>query len=68
MIKVVGIVNGTPDFRGHGKVINGTSDLLVEVLGDREVLLMALGCLPEQTRAVVLLRTVQATPAGKSRN
>ena len=35
MIKVVGIVNGTPDFRGHGKVINGTSDLLVEVLGDR---------------------------------
>lgn len=30
----------------------------LEVLGDREVLLMALGCLPEQTRAVVLLRTV----------
>eukprot|EP00928_Gymnodinium_smaydae_P063899 TRINITY_DN47376_c0_g1_i1.p3 TRINITY_DN47376_c0_g1~~TRINITY_DN47376_c0_g1_i1.p3 ORF type:complete len:212 (+),score=56.63 TRINITY_DN47376_c0_g1_i1:87-638(+) len=35
VIKVVGIVNGTPNFRGHGKVINGTSDLLVEVLGDR---------------------------------
>mmetsp|Transcript_10494 Transcript_10494/g.27811 ORF Transcript_10494/g.27811 Transcript_10494/m.27811 type:complete len:187 (+) Transcript_10494:109-669(+) len=35
VVKVVGIVNGTPDFRGHGKVINGCSDVLVEVLGDR---------------------------------
>ena len=35
VIKVVGIVNGEPDFRGHGKVINGCSDVLVEVLGDR---------------------------------
>jgi enamine deaminase RidA (YjgF/YER057c/UK114 family) len=35
VIKVVGIVNGTPDFRGHGKVVNGCSDLLVEVLGER---------------------------------
>ena len=35
VIKVVGIVNGTPDFRGHGSVVNGCSDLLVEVLGDR---------------------------------
>ena len=35
MIKVVGIVNGTPDFIGHGKVVNGASDMFVEVLGDR---------------------------------
>jgi enamine deaminase RidA (YjgF/YER057c/UK114 family) len=35
MVKVVGIVNGTPDFIGHGKVINGASDMLVECLGDR---------------------------------
>jgi len=35
VIKVVGIVNGTPDFRGHGAVVNGCSNLLVEVLGDR---------------------------------
>ena len=35
VIKVVGIVNGVPDFRGHGKVIDGCSNLLVEVLGDR---------------------------------
>eukprot|EP00937_MAST-01D_sp_MAST-1D-sp2_P000451 g451.t1 len=35
VIKVVGIVNGVPSFQGHGKVINGCSDVLVEVLGDR---------------------------------
>ena len=35
VVKVVGIVNGEPDFRGHGKVIDGCSNLLVEVLGDR---------------------------------
>mmetsp|Transcript_9799 Transcript_9799/g.23227 ORF Transcript_9799/g.23227 Transcript_9799/m.23227 type:complete len:195 (+) Transcript_9799:87-671(+) len=35
VIKVVGIVNGTPDFQGHGKVINGCSDVLVEVLEER---------------------------------
>eukprot|EP00505_MAST-04D_sp_SCG-Rhode-Island_P000196 Stramenopile-MAST_4_protein_196 len=35
VIKLVGIVNGTPDFIGHGKVINGASNMLVDVLGDR---------------------------------
>ena len=35
VVKVVGIVNGTSDFIGHGKVINGASDMFVEVLGDR---------------------------------
>lgn len=35
VIKIEGIVNGTPDFKGHGKVINGCSDLLVEVLEER---------------------------------
>lgn len=35
VIKVVGIVNGTTNFIGHGKVVNGASDMLVEVLGDR---------------------------------
>mmetsp|Transcript_53958 Transcript_53958/g.126080 ORF Transcript_53958/g.126080 Transcript_53958/m.126080 type:complete len:87 (+) Transcript_53958:337-597(+) len=32
---MTGIVNAEPDFKGHGKVINGCSDLLVEALGDR---------------------------------
>jgi enamine deaminase RidA (YjgF/YER057c/UK114 family) len=35
VVKLTGIVNAEPDFKGHGKVINGTSDLLVEALGDR---------------------------------
>eukprot|EP00932_Pfiesteria_piscicida_P015360 SRR837773.2745.p1 GENE.SRR837773.2745~~SRR837773.2745.p1 ORF type:complete len:189 (+),score=61.06 SRR837773.2745:22-567(+) len=35
VIKVNGYVNGTPNFQGHGKVINGCSDLLVEVLEER---------------------------------
>ena len=32
--KVGGFVNCPPDFQDHPKVINGASDLLVEVLGD----------------------------------
>ncbi|MDP3173050.1 MAG: RidA family protein [Phenylobacterium sp.] len=35
VIKVLGMVNATPDFREHPKVINGCSDLFVQVLGDR---------------------------------
>jgi enamine deaminase RidA (YjgF/YER057c/UK114 family) len=33
-IKVLGMVNSDPSFGDHPKVINGCSDLLVEVLGD----------------------------------
>jgi enamine deaminase RidA (YjgF/YER057c/UK114 family) len=32
--KVLGLVNATPDFTAHPKVINGCSDLFVEVFGD----------------------------------
>jgi enamine deaminase RidA (YjgF/YER057c/UK114 family) len=32
--KVLGMVNAVPDFTDHPKVINGCSDLFVEVLGD----------------------------------
>jgi enamine deaminase RidA (YjgF/YER057c/UK114 family) len=35
IVKVLGMVNGTPDFADHPKVINGCSDLFVEVFGDR---------------------------------
>lgn len=35
VLKLLGMVNGVPDFRDHPKVINGCSDLLVAVLGDR---------------------------------
>lgn len=34
VVKVLGMVNCTPDFADHPKVINGCSDLLVEVFGD----------------------------------
>jgi enamine deaminase RidA (YjgF/YER057c/UK114 family) len=35
IVKVVGFVNGAPDFTEHPKVINGASDLLVEVFGEK---------------------------------
>lgn len=35
IVKVLGFVNGAPDFTEHPKVINGASDLLVEVFGDK---------------------------------
>lgn len=34
VIKLLGMVNAEPDFSDHPKVINGCSDLFVEVLGD----------------------------------
>lgn len=34
MVKVLGMVNCTPDFKDQPKVINGCSDLLVEVFGE----------------------------------
>ena len=34
VIKLLGMVNAEPDFGDHPKVINGCSDLLVEVLGE----------------------------------
>ena len=33
VIKVLGMVNSTPDFGDHPKVINGCSELFAEVLG-----------------------------------
>jgi enamine deaminase RidA (YjgF/YER057c/UK114 family) len=34
VIKVLGMVNAVPEFADHPKVINGCSDLFVEVLGE----------------------------------
>jgi enamine deaminase RidA (YjgF/YER057c/UK114 family) len=33
VVKVFGMVNATPDFTAHTEVINGASDLIVQVLG-----------------------------------
>lgn len=35
IVKVLGMVNAVPDFKEHPKVINGYSDLMVEVFGDK---------------------------------
>jgi enamine deaminase RidA (YjgF/YER057c/UK114 family) len=35
IVKVLGMVNGTPEFGNQPEVINGCSDLFVEVFGDR---------------------------------
>lgn len=34
-LRLTGYVNAAPDFGDHPKVINGASDLMVEILGDR---------------------------------
>ncbi|MEC9197272.1 MAG: RidA family protein [Pseudomonadota bacterium] len=34
VVKLVGFVNSTPDYTEQPKVVNGASDLMVEVLGD----------------------------------
>lgn len=34
LVKVLGMVNSTPDYADHPRVINGFSDLMVEVFGD----------------------------------
>ena len=35
IVKVLGMVNGAPDFGNQPEVINGCSDLMVEIFGDR---------------------------------
>lgn len=34
IVKLLGMVNATPDFGEHPKVINGCSDLMVEIFGE----------------------------------
>jgi enamine deaminase RidA (YjgF/YER057c/UK114 family) len=35
VVKLLGFVNATADFKDHPRVINGASDLMVEVFGDK---------------------------------
>ncbi|MGA0558102.1 RidA family protein [Larkinella sp. VNQ87] len=35
VVKVLGMVNSAPDFADHPKVVNGCSDLLVKIFGDK---------------------------------
>ena len=35
IVKVVSMINATPEFTGHSKVLNGCSDLFVAIFGER---------------------------------
>jgi enamine deaminase RidA (YjgF/YER057c/UK114 family) len=37
VVEIQGFVNATPEFEDHAKVLNGCSDLMVEVFGERGV-------------------------------
>jgi enamine deaminase RidA (YjgF/YER057c/UK114 family) len=37
IVKLLGMVNATPNFEAHPAVINGCSDLMIEVFGDQGV-------------------------------
>jgi enamine deaminase RidA (YjgF/YER057c/UK114 family) len=37
VVEIQGFLNATPEFEDHAKVLNGCSDLLVEVFGERGV-------------------------------
>ena len=37
IVEVQGFLNATPEFEDHAKVLNGCSDLLVEVFGERGI-------------------------------
>ena len=50
VVKLLGMVNGVPDFKQHPKVINGCSDLLVEVFeakGKHARSAVGMGSLPD---------------------
>jgi enamine deaminase RidA (YjgF/YER057c/UK114 family) len=51
VVKLLGMVNAVPEFNDHPKVINGCSDLLVDVFGERGVharSAVGMGSLPNQ--------------------
>ncbi|MEZ0167533.1 RidA family protein [Microvirga sp. TS319] len=64
VVKLLGMVNAEADFFDHPKVINGCSDLLVEVLGDagrHARSAVGMGSLPNrmavEVEAILLVRT-----------
>jgi enamine deaminase RidA (YjgF/YER057c/UK114 family) len=64
ILKVLGMVNAVPEFKDHPKVINGCSDLFVEVLGEagrHARSAVGMGSLPNQIsveiEAVIAVKT-----------
>ncbi|WP_246786548.1 hypothetical protein [Bradyrhizobium sp. USDA 3458] len=52
VVKVVGMVNSADDFGDQAKVINGYSDLMVEVFGESMVDMLAPHCAWRHFRAM----------------
>jgi enamine deaminase RidA (YjgF/YER057c/UK114 family) len=69
VVKVLGMVNAVPEFADHPKVINGCSDLFVEVLGDKGKharSAVGMGSLPMQIPVEIeVIVEVSASAAGK---
>ena len=60
-VKLVGFVNSTPDFADQPRVINGASDLLAEILGDKgRHTRIAVGCSSLPLNAAVEIDAVFA--------
>ena len=73
VVKVLGMVNATPDFHDHPKVINGCSDLFVEVLGEKGKharSAVGMGSLPSgipvEIECIVEVEAGAAKPAAKA--
>lgn len=61
LLRLNGFVSATPDFADHPKVINGASDLLVEILGDKgRHTRIAVGCSSLPLNAAVEIDAVFA--------
>jgi enamine deaminase RidA (YjgF/YER057c/UK114 family) len=60
VLKVLGMVNAVPDFTRHPEVINGCTDLFVQVLGDSGRSAVGMGSLPRniavEVEAIVLIK------------
>jgi enamine deaminase RidA (YjgF/YER057c/UK114 family) len=55
VVRVQGMVNATPDFKEQAKVVDGFSDLMVEVFGDQGKgarLAPGMGSLPFQVAVI----------------
>jgi enamine deaminase RidA (YjgF/YER057c/UK114 family) len=64
VVKLLGMVNAEPDFADHPKVVNGCSDLFVEMLGEagrHARSAVGMGSLPDgimvEIEAILLVRT-----------
>ena len=66
VVEVQGFINATPEFEEHAKVLNGCSDLLVEVFGERGVHARSvLGAVSLRADLPVILKAVVEVAAAK---